>query len=315
MMKRILWLAAGAMLAAPWVAAQESAHADKAKAELAELESLIAHSKMIGPAGMVLSSPVTGAPYAAEEVTMFTQMLSDGTRIQRDDKVSVYRDGQGRVRRESPNEITIMDAAAGVGYVLDPKTMTARKISVSVVRQVRTGVGGEGVATPQDKAELERMIAKKRAEVISEPVSAIIQRRETVSTDPKLRAPTGVAVAQSKAEGGFSGGVFRAGVASGREPVQKIAMAPESLGQQSIEGVMSEGTRGTETIPVGAIGNDRPIQVVNERWYSPDLKTVTMTRRSDPRSGEEIFRLTNVRRGEPSPDLFQLPASYRLVGQ
>src|ERR1035441_2323236 len=78
-----------------------------------------------------------------------------------------------------------------------------------------------------------------------------------------------------------------------------------SAGTQNIEGVLSEGTRSTQTIPVGSIGNDREMQVVEERWYSSELKTTTMTKHSDPRTGEQIFRLTNIRRGEPSPDLFQ----------
>ena len=75
---------------------------------------------------------------------------------------------------------------------------------------------------------------------------------------------------------------------------------------------VSEGTRHTITLPAGTIGNDRPIQTVSERWYSPELQTVTMTKHTDPRSGEDTFRLTNVLRGEPSPDLFQVPASYQF---
>jgi hypothetical protein len=317
-MKRILWLTAGAMLAGSCALAQEHELADKTKAEL---ETLIAHSKMIGREGMALSSPVVGAPYAAEEVTKFTQTLGDGTRIQREDKVAVYRDGQGRVRRESPNEITIMDSAAGVGYLLDPKAMTARKISVSVIRRLGAAEG-ELLNGALAKAEAERVAIQMKADAGSRPPNApiqhqgsvLIQRHETGSADPKVHAATESTVAHAKAEasGPNPNVVF---FSTQKEMVQRHASPAESLGQQSIEGVMSEGTRGTETIPAGAIGNDRPIQVVTERWYSPELKTVTLTRRSDPRSGEEIFRLANVRRGEPSPDLFQLPAGYRVVGQ
>jgi len=89
----------------------------------------------------------------------------------------------------------------------------------------------------------------------------------------------------------------------------------ESLGTQTMEGVAADGSRTTITLDVGAIGNDRPIQIVNERWYSQDLQTVVMTRRNDPRTGEEVFRLTNINRSEPSPDLFQVPPSYQMVDQ
>ncbi|MEJ7710542.1 MAG: energy transducer TonB [Pyrinomonadaceae bacterium] len=61
----------------------------------------------------------------------------------------------------------------------------------------------------------------------------------------------------------------------------------ESLGKQTIEGVLAEGTRTTFTIPENAIGNERPIKIVNERWFSPDLQTVVMTKRSDPRFGKQ----------------------------
>ena len=60
----------------------------------------------------------------------------------------------------------------------------------------------------------------------------------------------------------------------------------ESLGKQLIEGVEAEGTRSTVTIAAGEIGNERAIEIVSERWYSPELQTVVMTRHSDPRFGE-----------------------------
>jgi hypothetical protein len=87
----------------------------------------------------------------------------------------------------------------------------------------------------------------------------------------------------------------------------------ESLGTQVMEGVNAQGNRETSTIDAGAIGNDRPIQTVSERWYSPDLQMDVMTRRSDPRSGEEITRLANINRAEPDPSLFELPPGYQLV--
>ena len=87
----------------------------------------------------------------------------------------------------------------------------------------------------------------------------------------------------------------------------------ESLGTQIIEGVQAEGARTTITIPAGEIGNDLPIQIVSERWYSPELQTVVMTKHSDPRMGETVYRLTNIVRNEPSPSLFTAPADYKLV--
>ena len=86
----------------------------------------------------------------------------------------------------------------------------------------------------------------------------------------------------------------------------------ESLGTQTIEGVAAQGTRTTMTIPAGQIGNDQPIQIVTERWYSADLQTTVLTKRSDPRTGETVTRYTNVVRAEPVPTLFQVPADYKV---
>lgn len=86
----------------------------------------------------------------------------------------------------------------------------------------------------------------------------------------------------------------------------------ESLGKQMIEGVEAEGKRTVTTIPAGAIGNELPIQIVSESWYSPELQTTVMSKRSDPTSGETMYRLTNIRRGEPDASLFQVPSDYTV---
>ena len=86
----------------------------------------------------------------------------------------------------------------------------------------------------------------------------------------------------------------------------------ESLGKQAIEGVEAEGTRNTLEIPAGEIGNERPIEIVFERWYSPELQVVVMTKHSDPRFGETTYRLTNINRSEPAGELFQVPADYTV---
>jgi hypothetical protein len=87
----------------------------------------------------------------------------------------------------------------------------------------------------------------------------------------------------------------------------------ESLGRQTIEGVPADGARITQTIAAGAMGNELPIQVVTERWNSPDLHMDILTRRSDPRFGETVTKLTNISRAEPSHALFEPPADYKTV--
>ncbi len=86
----------------------------------------------------------------------------------------------------------------------------------------------------------------------------------------------------------------------------------ESLGSKTLEGVTAEGTRTTITIPAGQEGNEQPMQTVIESWYSADLHTVLLSKRSDPRTGETVTRYTNISRTEPAHSLFELPADYTI---
>ena len=86
----------------------------------------------------------------------------------------------------------------------------------------------------------------------------------------------------------------------------------ESLGKQEMEGVEVDGTRTTTEIPAGQIGNDRPLQIVHERWESADLHVTILEKHSDPMMGNTVERLTAVRRGEPDPALFEVPAGYQV---
>lgn len=86
----------------------------------------------------------------------------------------------------------------------------------------------------------------------------------------------------------------------------------EDLGTQVMEGLSVQGKRRTRTIPAGQFGNDRPIEIVTETWYSPELQTVVMSKTSDPRSGDSLFKLTNIVRSEPDHTLFQVPSDYTV---
>jgi hypothetical protein len=84
------------------------------------------------------------------------------------------------------------------------------------------------------------------------------------------------------------------------------------LGAQTINGVMAQGTRITRTIPAGQIGNEKPIVIVTERWYSPDLQMYVVTKTNDPLMGDTVYQLTNIQRQEPDPSLFQVPSDYTV---
>lgn len=215
---------------------------------------------------------VKGMPFSAQAVTETTQNLADGNRIHRETKSALYRDSEGRVRREqsigaigpfgsvpdAPQITTLQDPVAGVSYILDAAEKTYRKTTMNqwfnsagtIASGVRVGPAG---AAP-----------------VPMPAPVMVKLQSAAPAAPKT----------------------------------------ENLGKQVMEGVQVEGTRTTITIAAGEIGNDRPIEVVSERWYSPDLQVVVMSKNSDPRMGDTVYHLTNLNRAEPARSLFEVPADY-----
>jgi hypothetical protein len=242
-----------------------------------------------------MEMPVKGAPYSADEITESLQVLADGTRISHRSQVTVYRDGEGRVRRESPNEITISDPVANVGYTLHPASMTAVKSGLgrTTYALTHTATGSPASAKMTFSLALDQLDQLK-ADLAASGGRIIVDGKEA---DPQAAASLKEQLAVAMAK-----------LSTAVNPPKT-----ESLGQRLMQGETADGTRTTTTIEAGAIGNDRPIQVVSERWYSSDLRTVIMTKRTDPRTGEETFRLANVHRGKPGANLFLVPPGYRLT--
>ena len=296
-MNRFMQSAALLPLLAIGAAAQDTMQLDAKK----RLDEAIVKMNVVGS---IKGPLVKGLPYSADEITESTQVLADGTRIHRETKVTVYRDSEGRTRRETPDSITISDPVAGSSYVINPKTNSVRKMQMAsnfIYR--KTSDGPVTVAEPTTFSVRTSGDGQADIEINGKAL------------DPKAVAEL---VAKAKAEGSAQtkGGIVMldgntTGYAVSTVPGRRLMLngaKGEPLGKKNVEGVIAEGTRNTETIEVGAIGNDRPIQVVNEHWFSEELGMVVYSKRSDPRTGDETFRVTNIHRGDPPAYLFQAPA-------
>jgi hypothetical protein len=293
-------------------AAQDDQGLAAVKKRLDEAETKL----RVATVGAIRGPVVKGMPYSAEEVTETNQVLGDGTRIHREVKTTVYRDSEGRTRRETPDSITINDPVAGATYVINPKTNQVKALKMAQASYIRRdniatgGAVGVGAGVPGTKSTFEMRVDGDG------PPNIVIDGK---SLDPK-DVEKMIAKAKAEGEAGTQDFVFAApleghfSVATAAAPAMRRVAGPnsESLGKKNIEGVIAEGTRSTQTIAVGEIGNDRPIQIVNEHWYSEELGMTVMTRRSDPRMGEETFRLMNIRRGDPASYLFQPPAGAQV---
>jgi hypothetical protein len=220
--------------------------------------------------GMMQGPLVKNAPYAAEAVTETTQKLFDGNQIVRTSSTKQYRDSEGRERREE---------SMGAILITDP----VDKVRLTLRPETKT-FEKQPYRVPQVVTYTALGVGKGGAGV----------------------AEPGVAVGAPGARRG--GGPGAAPLLATR--VGGPAPKQEDLGTKIIEGVQAQGTRSTRTIAAGEIGNARPIEVVDERWYSPDLQLAVMTRHSDPREGETVFRLTNIQRIEQVHSLFEVPSDY-----
>jgi len=77
----------------------------------------------------------------------------------------------------------------------------------------------------------------------------------------------------------------------------------EDIGERDIEGIHALGCRITHEIAQSG-------SVVTEIWSSPELQINLLTTESYSNGTHRLTKLTNIRRNEPDPALFQIPAGY-----
>ena len=227
---------------------------------------------------------MTGAPFSAQATTVTDQTLADGNHIHHQNNAVLYRDSQGRTRRET--------TLGGFG------PWSATEVEAKLVVMINDPVAGVHYMLHPDEHKAIQMPLPKLKTVLSKAAGGQAAEDKVFAVRVPPPPPVG------------PGGDVQ--IFYQRFDREEQSGQSESLGTQVIEGAKAEGTRITETIPAGSIGNDQPIQIVTERWYSPDLQMVVMSKRSDPRVGETTFRLTNINRAEPAATLFQVPADYTL---
>jgi len=294
-------------------------------------------SAMLGLSGPLGAQPALGKPICADFVTEHHQSFIDGNRISRSTNSSIYRDAQGRIRRDSQLSvpglpagfsaatfITIVDHQLGYSYVLDPQEMVAHRYELNgagpsyVARLNAQGTGNTLLSPDSQKA------GGSEANPASAAPSESRWRLHVFSAH-RNRGPSdaSAAAAGSGSTANQLGSSFLpedSGFASA--PTMRIDQpflaAPnpvrtENLGEQVILGFRVHGTRVITTLPAGQIGNDRPIDIVSEQWFSPDLELVMRSLHRDPWAGEFTTTVTKVSRGDQPASLFEVPAPYRII--
>jgi hypothetical protein len=265
-----------------------------------------------------------GAPYSAETVVESTQTLADGNRINRKTTGRVYRDSDGRTRREEDRDfaamtpggptanrmtsISIVDPVAGFSYSLDPEHKVAWRTPVGATATIVGKLEASQVAERR-KMELEKALAEKMATMSDEDKARLkAKMAQEQATAPTVEDRDKVAAAAAAGAGGR--GMIARSTVPPVMPAGHDSNVP--LEHKTLEGVAVEGRKTTTTIPAGQVGNEQPLTITSEEWRSPDLNVLVMTKHSDPRTGESSYRLQNIVRAEPDRSLFIVPPDYEV---
>jgi hypothetical protein len=295
-----------------------------------------------GPFNMTLSplravAPIKNAPYSAQMVSERQQNLSDGNQIADRHTAMAYRDNAGRTRQEIMDArgelkvVTIYDPVAGATWILKPQDRTATKIArPSEANRLATRQAAEAVrkageagrkAGEEARARIEQMrkdgslpiierhkLADGKEEIIVKRViraDGVTAPRPT--EDVRIALETGLN-AQRDLQARLA--PLTAGVFGDMKWASKATT--KDLGTRDFNGIKAEGKLRSYEIPAGEIGNRNPIVVSDESWYAPDLQVTVYTKHSDPRSGDTVFHLDNLKREEPAASLFAVPSDYTV---
>ena len=311
--------------------------------DLPDINVLVSNAMSEAFSGGVMTTAknVKNAPYSAEVISEKTQTLPDGNQITQKSSTYSWRDSAGRTRQETRDakgdvrSVQIHDAVDGTRYVLSPSKKTATRISIDKDLNKRI---------EEIKAKAKAMAKDGKAHIIERgnPGEEIIVKRvESPATDGKKEIREEVKVRVARPSGGTAAAgaevgtgaqvhtfKFSDGETIGNALSESMRHGPigmsfqdlkwsgksttNALGFKDFDGVRAEGKSVSYNIPAGEIGNKNPIVVSTETWTSPDLQVVVYSKHSDPRVGETIYRLANLKRSEPPVGMFTVPDGYAL---
>lgn len=294
-----------------------------------------------GGSSLSMGNPVKNAPYSAEVISEKIQTLPDGNQITSRTTSLAFRDGVGRTRQETRNgqgevtSIQINDAIEGVRYVLSPAKKTATKLTVdkdfakrieAIREKAKAAAKVDGHSVIIERGNPGEEIVVKRYETPSadgknnlreEAVVKVVRVGGDVTVNTNGKTVIHKIGGDGDSIGGSLASLAKLGdLGSMSHSFQDVRWAAKStvteLGVRDFDGVRADGKRTSYTIPAGEIGNKNPLTVTSESWFSPELQVTIYSKKSDPRTGDTIYRLANLKRSDQPMTLFTVPANYTL---
>ncbi|WP_314439296.1 hypothetical protein [Massilia timonae] len=275
--------------------------------------SLAASMLRISGAGIVKN-----APYSAEAVSESMQRLADGNQIVNTSRSMQYRDGAGRTRTEVHGDdgevrtITISDPVEGARWILNPQRKSATRLDMTSELARAEADAARAAATQAriaaDQAR-ERIDQLRREGKLPEGTHIIVKDVQRGAQPTEVRVRVAEPMPAARAMSAQIAPLIIGAVNDGKWSAKAVT---RELGGRDFSGLRAEGNQRSYTIPAGEIGNRAPIEVSSETWYSPELQVTVYHKRSDPRSGDVVYRLDKLKRGEPPAALFSVPSDYTV---
>jgi hypothetical protein len=216
---------------------------------------------------------VIGAPFSAVETTETITKFIDGNRVVQTQTSRLFRDSEGRIRLE--HTFPRFYAAGGAGA---PDGVPTEHTSVTITDAVK---GKTFTLNSYDKSAQEMFPFPM--ERIQPPVPM---------PDPQMQ-------------------VNLPGLGMGLNP-NDPGVKVTQLGDKTIDGVRVTGIRVENGLPAGRMGNEKPITVVAEQWFSTELGVVVLSTQKSSIGSETTTKLDQIVRSEPDPALFTIPAGYTM---
>ena len=267
---------------------------------------------------------VKGNPYSAREVREFKQTLGDGTVISRQSTRLLARDREGRLRQElrQPDgtaRVYINDPVAKEVLILDPQKKLACKADFdkAAINDCFNQTKGDwkplGFSFNSGKNGVGMMTANDDLVVEVSPHAQIIDLTQKTLSALKVPVAPVAPVAPVPPVPPMSAWPYSRSTPGSATTGESKTVTREKKAKQTYEGLTVDTDRTVETIAAGSIGNSKVIESVYERYYSPDLKMAVYVRRNDPRNGESLYRMTDIKRTEPDANVFKVPSGYTVT--
>ncbi len=313
----------------------------------ADIDRIVSNSlsaAFAGLPGAIGGRVVKNAPYSAEVINERIQTLPDGNQIVKRSSQMSYRDSAGRTRTEVRDangglrSINIFDSVEGTKFIVNPETKSATKIATDVnfqkhieeLREKAKAMAKDGKSTIVERNPGEEITIKRiegptggNGQEIREEVNISVIRADKGDT-PKVLKKSGA----NSAHTFFGANVPDAGFGafqnmaelnhlgllgtSFQDRAWSAKATTKELGTKDFDGTRAEGKLRSYTIPAGEIGNKNAILVTTETWTSPDLQITVYSKHSDPRGGDTVYRLANLKRTEQPIGLFNPPEGFTV---